>query len=855
MKLQRKLISFVVAFALILTSLLAIGGGILKISANDEMTPGGSAGEFFTISKVELLDEEGIEKANAISWYDMENASMNYKLKYTFHTENGDSVGGKELILYVPKGFSLSDVSTERDFIVNGQPQGKFTLDSGSNTIKIKFNEQVNNLRDGEFILDISTDSDAIKEIIQNEPPVENDGDGKTPRGHITINGVEIPLVKASFDLGDVPLVNKGGEVRNPGDDEDDLTDNQIRWSVAINQLKRTGIKDNVVLEDNMPGIFGDAKVVIDGISGQTDPTEITVAELGDDGLPNVLEGVTAKLNEKKNGFSLTVEPEKINGKTLILMYVVEYKNKKPEELLKIPNNITVEPSADMPEGQKISEVIDRSGGSGNSDDLGTFAENHYFFESEEEYAKGKDAASKKIEQEEPIAANEGVQISSEAFSKEALEKNGYKLVKVEAGNADTEGVVEDGNSYENFYENGKHKVVNYYYVKEKTEPVVERGTFKVVHKYYDSEKGFNTGNEPNSVEEGEKTEGSSQDKYRATSPKENEEYKLVSVDTSNDSIKKSEDGNSTTEGNYVPNEDLVVTYNYVKLGHFTEDHIYYENESDADANTNEVEKAVTRKTSGTDMENFTSSKQDKTGYKLYKVQGDPNEAEITGNEDGGEFTHTYIPGKTVNITYKYVKEKTEPVVPVEPVVEKGTFEVEHRYYESEEDLNSDKNAKVEKVEKTTGTTEEQYAPSKANEKDGYKFTKVEKSHPDNIVSGEDGKSTVAGNYVAKTDLKVTYYYVKEKTKPVEPVDPKPEKPPVEPVDPKPEKPPVPTIPTKPEKPVPNENYEGDRNKEESSVEKQLPKTGAEIPIAMGILSLGTVAGISLQFRFNKKNK
>ena len=302
-------------------------------------------------------------------------------------------------------------------------------------------------------------------------------------------------------------------------------------------------------------------------------------------------------------------------------------------------------------------------------------------------------------------------------------------------------------------------------------EVVEQLGYFKVVHKYYNTMTDLdNQANEVHTIDIPE-TSGSATQKYGSSSPQSYQDYRLVRVERSNDgAIKLGEDGQSTQEGNYVPGEHLQVTYRYVKPGTFNEVHLYFDSQEKAEVG--DAEQATLRednpRTSGASQtglaeETFTSAKNDKSDYTLLKATGD--QGDVQPRQDGTQVSGHFIPGATITHTYYYYRTSDTPEPGPEPEAPTGTFAVVHKYYDSMDDLNGQRNEVRETaVPQTRGSAAEEYAASNPQTYQDYRLVRVERSDEKAIQLGADNQSTVVGNYVPKVDLVVTYLYVKPGT-------------------------------------------------------------------------------------------
>ncbi|EKB53945.1 YSIRK family Gram-positive signal peptide, partial [Facklamia hominis CCUG 36813] len=170
-----------------------------------------------------------------------------------------------------------------------------------------------------------------------------------------------------------------------------------------------------------------------------------------------------------------------------------------------------------------------------------------------------------------------------------------FKFVRV-----DTDKLVEnpvyntDGTFARGNYEAGKTKEVTYIYERD-----IKHGSFQEHHIYQSIDENGNVVSEETITWDGDETTGfdetsyetskKDKDKKLVTSEVDNYGYKLVKVEASGDSAKKSEvkfDSNGAeTTGNYINGEKLEVTYTYQKQvvtkGSFIEHHIYITKDQD----------------------------------------------------------------------------------------------------------------------------------------------------------------------------------------------------------------------------------------------------------------------------------
>ena len=354
----------------------------------------------------------------------------------------------------------------------------------------------------------------------------------------------------------------------------------------------------------------------------------------------------------------------------------------------------------------------------------------------------------------------------------------------------------------------------------------VKKGSFKETHVYITKDFDGNVLEDKTITEAGKSSEGT-KDKTYDSSKVDKAGYELVKVtaDKGSDEVTISEDGKSVEAGNYVEDKELAVTYEYVKQpGRFVEHHIYQTVDKDGNVVTTDDTVDVTekdgKKIEGFSNESVSTDKKDKDGYSFKEATG------IKLENDESEETYTnYVPGKTLEKTYVYVKTEEE-----QPVEEKGSFQEHHIYITKDQD-GKETSRKTEDGELQEGKKEESYTTSK-KEKDG--FTLVRTENPvEEPKFNEDGTETT-GNYKPGKKQEITYVYEKtvndpkpEPVKPENPVDPE--------TDETPDEPNTSETPEKPERnnpgkssiTIPNEVKKSEIEKEEKSETKEVdePKT------------------------------
>ncbi|WP_198441188.1 MucBP domain-containing protein [Aerococcus urinae] len=333
---------------------------------------------------------------------------------------------------------------------------------------------------------------------------------------------------------------------------------------------------------------------------------------------------------------------------------------------------------------------------------------------------------------------------SDETYTTSKKEKAGYKLVKIEGKN----GGQFDKNGAEtkaNYVDNTKQEVT---YIYEKVKE--EKGSFQEHHIYRTVDKNGNVISE-DSKEDGKITEGKSSDHY-TTSKKDKAGYRLVKIEGKNGG--KFDKNGVETKGNYVDNTKQEVTYVYEKVkeekGSFQEHHIYRTVDKNGNV-VSEDSKEDGKTTEGKSSEQYTTSKKDKAGYKLVKIEG-KNGSQFDKN--GIETKANYVDNTKQEVTYIY--EGVQEEVPVE---KKGSFQEHHIYRTVDKNGNVISTDEVSDGDTTEGKSDETYTTSK-KDKAGYKLVKIEGKNGGQF--DKNGAETKA-NYVDNTKQEVTYIYEKVK--------------------------------------------------------------------------------------------
>ena len=279
---------------------------------------------------------------------------------------------------------------------------------------------------------------------------------------------------------------------------------------------------------------------------------------------------------------------------------------------------------------------------------------------------------------------------------------------------------------------------------------VEKKGSFQE-HHIYQTKKLDGTIVE-DSRDDKEVTEGTEKENYE-TKKQDKEGYTLVKVESKNGG-QFNEDG-SLKEAAYIADTKQEVTYIYQKeekpvekKGSFQEHHIYQTKKLDGTiVKDDEVNKDVTE---GTEKENYTTSKQDRDGYKLIEVKS------VNGgkfNEDGSKKEAAYIADTKQEVTYIYQKEEVGQT----PLEETGKFQEHHIYITKDKD---GKEIKREVVDgKVSGGTKDMTYTTGKVDKDGFKFVRTEDAK-ENPSFNEDGKETT-GNFKPGVKQEITYVYEK----------------------------------------------------------------------------------------------
>lgn len=330
----RRSVSALVAVVLALAMLVALPWSQAH-AAGPEMTPRGDAAGDVTITDVSVYEEDTKTPAAAFFYGGNDTMTWDYDLVYTFNSPTSAQVGGKSLVLTLPEALDVQTDTTPMPFMINGQRLGTYTLDGETKTVHITFDESVNDLQNGNFTIRVTTDpvylADKVDQTVQ-------------------IGTSQLVPVKKYELVGKHP-VNKAGSTAQGGDDPDaSLADNQVKWSLVINQLGET-YTEPFTVEDTLQSLGGvvDFDYLANGMSGAANPAVLTVAELAD-GNPQPT-GITIPLNDTRDGFSYTFTPDMVSGRTYVLMYRETVPGMTAQEIGFAPNHIEIAPTADLPDG------------------------------------------------------------------------------------------------------------------------------------------------------------------------------------------------------------------------------------------------------------------------------------------------------------------------------------------------------------------------------------------------------------------------------------------------------------------------------------------------------------------------
>ena len=766
------------ASVLALVLLLTLTGLPVSVLAEDgrEMVAEGSAGDKITIQDVKLLDEDGGEIQEIhIGGSDMENYT--YTLQFTFNTDAADVLGGQTVILNAPFAVEVLGVTTPLPFMIDGQKKGTYTTDATKNQIIITLDENVHDLQQGIFNLEVHSSYNKLVEHIDKE---------------ITVGGHKYTVRQKAAEA---PPYSKNGDT-NGTDADLGLADNQISWWVYFNPKAKV-LTEDLTVTDEVVQLEGGAKIDYDFLGSQDAPKELTVYELVNTEAGPQFSPTEHKvtLNPDGTGFTKTFTKEEASGHTFMVNYRITITGADAETTLYAPNYIEVKASKDFDAVHEYHTVGNDSSGSATASKMGTFQENHFFFASRENYEKYLETQDPKLlvssEAKDVQRQFQGVPIKSYAHSDEALEAKNYTFV---ASNSPADNQVtfaEDGRSVvDSKFEAGKHKIANYYYVQKVEEP--KRGAFVENHYYFDNEDEMDELTKATSKDEAAKdSTGTTEEKF-TTAPKAKENYVLKKVEVKAEGLTDQSEQETTlsltpesgsVEHNYEADKKIVVNYVYVlekpeppveeKVGHFIENHYYFDSEEDLEqgptkaASKDEEHQNLT----GKKDETFTTVEQPKEGYSLKKVvtkvKATEGEAttDLAPSTEGEAVTHNFEENKTITVSYYYLKDAPE----------QGAFVENHYYFDDVADVADLTKATSKELEhkKSEGTAEEEFKTAPLP-KDNYvlqsvevKAEKLDDQTADTTELKVDKDSgEVTYNYEVGKKIIVNYVYVLEKTEP-----------------------------------------------------------------------------------------
>lgn len=368
--LKRGIGSLIAAFVLV-TAVIAAPSAFAV--TGQEMDAGGSAGSVVTIDSVSVkTTSDGMVDT---IYYTNPGKTMRYNLHYEFSTGNMSSVGGQDLILYLPEGLYVDNDPTQQPFYINGRPMGYYTLEN--NTIKIRFSSPVNNLRGGDFNLQVKVNNELL---------------ARDPDQRVTIGGKSYPVAKIK-DTKKHPVA-KAGQTNNMKPTYKDLAENQIEWMMTFNPTKDTFTEPFTVNDElqTLGGIIDQDRGSSQINSWKVNPSELVVYTMSAED-----SGIRIPLKSDRTGFSFTFTPDQVNGRTLYVRYretiqdVQGYPRVTASEVSFAPNAVTVPATADMPGGYELRKTASTlSWGDANTDYFGTFQEHHLFYSSMEAFNSAK---------------------------------------------------------------------------------------------------------------------------------------------------------------------------------------------------------------------------------------------------------------------------------------------------------------------------------------------------------------------------------------------------------------------------------------------------------------------------------
>ena len=176
--------------------------------------------------------------------------------------------------------------------------------------------------------------------------------------------------------------------------------------------------------------------------------------------------------------------------------------------------------------------------------------------------------------------------------------------------------------------------------------------------------------------------------------------------------------------------------------GRFMEFHIYQSVDAEGKVVSIDEYTDVTNFQTGTSREQYTTEKQDKTGYTLYKVK--PNSKDAKFDNDGKRAVGNFLPNKALVVTYYYKR-----------TGEYGYFRPNHIYQTIDENNTVVSTDFTEHGDKTKGKASETFSEQK-KDREGYTF-----DHVVDVNNAEKNNDSVSGNYQVGKTLQATFYYYK----------------------------------------------------------------------------------------------
>ena len=468
-------------------------------------------------------------------------------------------------------------------------------------------------------------------------------------------------------------------------------------------------------------------------------------SEVGLEGVKVILKGINMSDKETKTDANGNYKFEGLrNGE-----YTVEFEiptgyaptTAKAENVKDEKNS-----DASQAQGSKVATAIGEINGADNmSVDFGVVKSNEGTF-TEEHIYKTLDFEGKVVETSDPEQGEHKEGSKDVQYTTKAKEKEGFKLVSVEANDTDAVIDSENGTAKTGNIVEGKDLKVTYTYEK-------QPGRFVEHHIYKTVDKEGNvltTDKTVNLPEDGQDPfEGYSSEAVN-TKQRAEEGYTFKEATE----IKLQNDDSEKTYTNYVPGKVLEKTYIYTKTqeepvakkGSFKETHVYITKDFDGNVIEDKTITEPGKSSEGTKDKTYESSKVDKAGYELVKVTADKgSENDVTISEDGKQVeAGNYVEDKELAVTYEYVKQP-------------GRF-VEHHIYKT-----VDKDGNEVSTDKTVNNPKEG-EPAK----EGFSNEKITTAQrPEDGYTFDSETTLESENYVPGKVLEKTYIYTKTQEEPV----------------------------------------------------------------------------------------